>query len=529
MFLGLEPGVTYNIQIKACDIYENRSDWSTVENQITATDEGTPAQIAGETATAIVTGIKVEWIKGAENNIDYYLVERQESPDNTDWTGAWTERARIDGDMWLDLLLTYSKYYRYRITAYTVAGVAGVTSAFTTALQPNQVGENDVAADAITALKIDVIDLSVINEDVGHITAGDITLDADGYIKTVGKDSYADTTAGFWLGYDGAYKFNVGNATDYLKWNGSNLSIHGSVTITGGSGIANLTDAGALATADDYAYADLTGTTPPTDADHTADIVSAMAYESLVEAAKLGTTIISGGYKFGIGDSTHYMQWNGSTLTIKGITTTDTLSAISANVGELIIGSTYGGEIHSYGKDSPTDTTAGFWLGYSSGYKFNIGNGSTTAGTGNCMIWDGSSLTVRGSLKVGGGSNEDITFEDSGIRMYDHGSNVIAFDKTSYERLQFNIYGNAVQVGGDTSCAHITFYNTGQTQIWCISKAFNFYKTGTLQLPVLGSTAPTAHAGDIAIQNSASGDTGNRMHYYSSTDGWQRLADTNGW
>jgi hypothetical protein len=28
MFLGLEPGVTYNVQIRACDIYENRSNWS---------------------------------------------------------------------------------------------------------------------------------------------------------------------------------------------------------------------------------------------------------------------------------------------------------------------------------------------------------------------------------------------------------------------------------------------------------------------------------------------------------------------
>ncbi|MCK4295079.1 MAG: hypothetical protein KAX28_00305, partial [Candidatus Marinimicrobia bacterium] len=47
---------------------------------------------------------------------------------------------------------------------------------------------------------------------------GDITLDNTGFIKTSGKDSYADTDAGFWLGYDvDKYKLNIGNATNFLK------------------------------------------------------------------------------------------------------------------------------------------------------------------------------------------------------------------------------------------------------------------------------------------------------------------------
>lgn len=44
------------------------------------------------------------------------------------------------------------------------------------------------------------------------------------------------------------------------------------------------------------AYSWITGTKPPTDADHTADIVSAMAYEDLVGLAKLDSTVIVGGY-----------------------------------------------------------------------------------------------------------------------------------------------------------------------------------------------------------------------------------------
>lgn len=232
MFYGIESGVTYNVQIRAVDIYNNRSNWSSVVNILSATDPGIPAKTTGQTATAIVAGIKIEWTKNSENNIAYYLVERQESPDNEDWGAGWVEIARIDGDMWLDLLLSYSKWYRYQITAYTVAGEKGVTSDFTTAVQPSQVGENDVAANAITANKIDVINLEAINADMGHITAGDITLNSSGFIRTSGKTSYDSAVAGFWLGYDvDKYKLNIGNATNYLKWDGVNLKLKGRVYV----------------------------------------------------------------------------------------------------------------------------------------------------------------------------------------------------------------------------------------------------------------------------------------------------------
>lgn len=82
--------------------------------------------------------------------------------------------------------------------------------------------------------------------DGGYVTTGSLTSDklnitnlADianmilgntGYIRTTGKDSYASAVAGFWLGYDvDKYKLNIGNATKYIKWDGANLSIRGSL------------------------------------------------------------------------------------------------------------------------------------------------------------------------------------------------------------------------------------------------------------------------------------------------------------
>lgn len=61
---------------------------------------------------------------------------------------------------------------------------------------------------------------------------------------------------GIWMGKDGAaYKFRAGTVaggvlTKGIAWDGTNLSVIGSINITGGDGIANLGDAGNLATKD---------------------------------------------------------------------------------------------------------------------------------------------------------------------------------------------------------------------------------------------------------------------------------------
>lgn len=73
----------------------------------------------------------------------------------------------------------------------------------------------------LNADDITVGSLSAISADMGTITAGRIELANDGWIRTAGKDSFSDNTDGFWLGYDSGYKLNVGNATSFMKWDGS--------------------------------------------------------------------------------------------------------------------------------------------------------------------------------------------------------------------------------------------------------------------------------------------------------------------
>ena len=75
----------------------------------------------------------------------------------------------------------------------------------------------------------------------------DIVLDSSAkeiYINN--KNSYASTTNGLWFGMDGATpKFNVGDATNYIKWTGSAVDIKGAITATSGS-LSNLSVSGAI-------------------------------------------------------------------------------------------------------------------------------------------------------------------------------------------------------------------------------------------------------------------------------------------
>jgi hypothetical protein len=60
------------------------------------------------------------------------------------------------------------------------------------------------------------------------VTSGAVTINSGGAIKSSGKDSASDTTAGFFLGWDtSAYQFAIGNSTQNMKWNGSTLSLTG--------------------------------------------------------------------------------------------------------------------------------------------------------------------------------------------------------------------------------------------------------------------------------------------------------------
>jgi len=122
------------------------------------------------------------------------------------------------------------------VASVTKTGVATFTNVKITGLAAgSELNGQYITDNTITALKINVSDLSAISADLGTITAGTITLDSSGYIKG-GQTAY-DTGIGFFLGYStDAYKFSIGNASGQkLLWDGSNLIVTGGVNFGPGN------------------------------------------------------------------------------------------------------------------------------------------------------------------------------------------------------------------------------------------------------------------------------------------------------
>lgn len=96
---------------------------------------------------------------------------------------------------------------------------------------------------------------------------------------------------------------------------------------------------------------------------------------------------------FGVGGQNSYIQWDGSTLAIKGkITATD------GEIGGTVISSS---SFHTKDKDSYNDSTSGFYVD-NSGY-FGVGNDE------NYLTWNGSTLEVSGRIYLGSKSSISIS------------------------------------------------------------------------------------------------------------------------
>jgi hypothetical protein len=130
-----------------------------------------------------------------------------------------------------------------------------------------QTASGSVATGDFSSLVVETFDGSVIvdgtlsadklaaNTIIGNnIRVGsNLELNSDGAFYTSNKTTYADNDAGFFLGYDtDAHKLNLGNANNYVKWDGANLNIAGTIAMTSsstiGSGTTTIGDVNTTAT-----------------------------------------------------------------------------------------------------------------------------------------------------------------------------------------------------------------------------------------------------------------------------------------
>ena len=113
-------------------------------------------------------------------------------------------------------------------------------------------------------------------------------------------------------------------------------------------------------------------------------------------------------------DGVAWVTWtDGSDLLVSSVTSgkisVSTLSAIAANLGSITAGN-FTLDTSGYIKGGATAylTGTGFWLGYASGaYKMHLGNPA-----GNYFSWDGSALTVKGTIQLQGTSTGYANISD---------------------------------------------------------------------------------------------------------------------
>ena len=268
------------------------------------------------------------------------------------------------------MLTTDGKLYRYHSGAWTsavpsvdITGTIGTTqiadnSISTAKLQANSVTANEISAGTITSNKLYAGSVMTDRITAAQIAAATITstqiaattisasnlnlttMDGSGNIRA-GQTAY-DTGTGFFLGYSGATPvFSIGNsAGNKITWNGTTLTIGASIPASSVTGLASVATTGVALS-------------------------------------------VNGGGTFSGALSAATGSFAGSLSAATG-----TFGAVTAN-SSVTVGTTG----YIAGGQSGFNTGTGFFLGYSGGYKFSVGNPS-----GGYMTWDGSNLYVAGGI-----------------------------------------------------------------------------------------------------------------------------------
>ena len=130
------------------------------------------------------------------------------------------------------------------IAANTITATQLTTGEFVTATA--NIGDGIITNAKIASLEAGKI--SANSTFSNNLTVGStFTMNSSGKLYSSGKTDYGNATAGFFLGYSGGqYKFHLGNNTNYVKWDGSTLSINGNLNISS-SEVSGLSDAATTA------------------------------------------------------------------------------------------------------------------------------------------------------------------------------------------------------------------------------------------------------------------------------------------
>lgn len=160
----------------------------------------------------------------------------------------------------------------------------------------------------------------------GYVTAGGTSI---GKNWAIGATTYSglkiDDSNFFGRTSGGTAVFQVSNGTNYMSWNGSLLSIKGSLAVTGGS-FENYMTAGNIYVGKGIAISGQTGVW---------DGIRLNDYNFWADQ--------SGAVKFQVGDINNYLKWDSSTLQLKGQFTAGGASNTAIKIGDPTVNSNWPG------------------------------------------------------------------------------------------------------------------------------------------------------------------------------------------
>ena len=376
-----------------------------------------------------------------------------------------------------------------------------------------------------------------------------------------GKDSYASTAAGWWIGQasgSSVAKVNIGDATNYLKWTGSSLDIKGNITLDNASSI-NISgfDNDSGYTNNDLASTKTTASEAATAANSAAKTLGTVGgwtidSSAIFSGTKDTTGYTTGGITFNSGGSIHAKQFyittagnaffagdiSAATGTFSGsvqvgsttLTETNTLNAntTKANVGLANINNPDSAVTPIASGDVNTNVTnisggviqSGFisaariQAGTITGEKIETGN-NALGSTSNKFAFNGTTeyggvyttvvgATATGSNKFAGlffGSGSNTT--PLGTQTSDSG--VHAFIAANSASVGALTYRNRASIASDTAGSRFEDDGGNWCELATPSYAVYYYGTAASAGPFTGchdallSDSETCVAGDILV------------------------------
>lgn len=302
---------------------------------------------------------------------------------------------------------------------------------------------NEIAATTITAGLMNVSTLSSIVANLGTITAGNITLDSSGFIRS-GATGYM-TGIGFWLGYDTSGSTIVDSYSEPNQDGERTLGVGTNKVGQSFTGIAGVLsqaklllkttlNSSGIAYVKIYAHTGTYGTSsvPTGSALATSD---GFNMSNLITSYQLFTFTFSGANQINLSNGTRYCV---------------VIEFVEEGNGEVKVGldqsspTHLGNEFYYYittwYADSGLDCCFYVYIGdgSSANYKLHIGNPA-----GNYLTWNGSALAIRGSLNAddiiaGTLTGRTIRTASSGARVQIDSANYFQAYDASYLRVKID-------------------------------------------------------------------------------------------